>query len=142
VRCLLDVNVLVGLSFPEHTLHARAYGWFHKLTARPWASCPLTQAGYLRVAYQLLGGTHASLAQALGGLEQTCGKSDHVFWSLDVDLTELSSREGSKLIGSGQVTDMQLLMLAYSKQAQLVTADAGIRELARGTRFEDSLLVL
>ena len=33
-------------------------------------------------------------------------------------------------------------MLAYSKQAQLVTADTGIRELARGTRLEDSLLVL
>ncbi len=123
-------------------MHARAYGWFHKLKTRPWASCPATQAGYLRVVYQLLGGTHTSLAQALGGLEQTCAKSDHVFWSMDVDLTELSSLERAKLIGGGQVADMQLLMLAYSQQAQLVTADAGIRELARGTRFVDSLLVL
>ena len=142
MRYLLAVNVLVGLSVPEHALHSRAYGWFHKMKARPWASCATTQAGYLRVAYQLMGGGHTSIAKALSGLEESCRKSDHAFWNMDVDLKELSSRERAKLIGGGQITDMQLLMLAYSKQAQLVTADTGIRELARGTRFEDSLFIL
>lgn len=142
MRYLLDVNVLVGLSFPEHTLHSRAYDWFHRSHGRAWASCPTTQAGYLRVAYQLLGGTHGALSQALSGLEQSCLNSDHVFWEIDVDLGELSSVERAKLIGGSQITDMQLLMLAYGRKAQLVSADRGIRELARGTRFEDSLLVL
>lgn len=61
---------------------------------------------------------------------------------MDVDLGELSLAERGKLIGGSQITDMQLLMMAYGKKAQLVSADRGIKELARGMRFEGSLLLL
>jgi hypothetical protein len=112
------------------------------MESRPWASCPLTQGGYLRVAGRLLGGTHEALGEAIDGMHQTCLMSDHQFWNVNVDLMDLSPRERSRLIGAGQVTDMQLLMLAFQKEAQLATTDGGIRELARGTRFEKSLLVV
>ena len=74
--------------------------------------------------------------------QQSCLNSDHVFWGMDVDLGELSLAERGKLIGGSQITDMQLLMMAYGKKAQLVSADRGIKELARGMRFGGSLLLL
>jgi hypothetical protein len=37
---------------------------------------------------------------------------------------------------------MQLLLLAHHHRGQLVTFDAGMKQLASGTRYADSLLIL
>ncbi len=48
----------------------------------------------------------------------------------------------SRVIGPNQITDLQLLILAHKHHGQLATLDKGIRELARGTRYANSLHVI
>jgi toxin-antitoxin system PIN domain toxin len=142
VRFLLDVNVLVALAFPPHSAHKRAHSWFQQEADRQWASCALTQAGFLRVASRVLGGSRDDVRKALAGLERDCQSSSHEYWPVDIDLRDLSDSHRSRLIGPNQIADMQLLLLAHRHRGQLATFDAGIRELAAGTRYAGSLLVL
>ena len=109
MRFLLDVNVLVALAFPLHSSHQAAHSWFRREPDRLWATCPLTQAGFLRVASRALGGSR--------------------------DATDLSDSQRSRLIGPNQIADMQLLLLAHRHRAQLATFDSGLKELALGTRY-------
>lgn len=46
---LLDVNVLVALVWDAHVHHERAAEWFDSLSD-PWATCPITEAGFIRVS--------------------------------------------------------------------------------------------
>ena len=46
---LLDVNVLIALMWPAHEAHALVHKWFLKHSSQGWASCPLTQAGFVRI---------------------------------------------------------------------------------------------
>jgi hypothetical protein len=139
VRFLLDVNVLVSLVFPDHGTHARAFNWFRKEPDRLWATCPLTQSGFLRVAVHHLGGSRKDLQSAIAALLQFSQDPNHEFWPIAVDLRESLT---TRLIGPNQITDLQLLMLAHHHRGQLVTLDKGLHELARGTKYANSLNVL
>jgi len=142
VRFLLDVNVLVGLAFPTDIWHQKVHRWFRREPDRLWATCALTQAGFLRVAGRALGGTRDGVQKALAGLERDCLSPQHEYWPVDVDLCGLSDSQRSRLMGPNQITDMQLLMVAHRHRGRLVTLDTGIRELASGTPYADALLVL
>jgi toxin-antitoxin system PIN domain toxin len=142
VRFLLDVNVLVGLAFPQHSLHQQAHAWFRREPNRLWATCALTQAGFLRVAGRALGGSRDAFRQALAGLERDCQSPGHEYWPVDADLRDLSDGQRARLIGPNQVADMQLLLLAYRHRGQLATFDTGMKELVSGTRYANSLLIL
>ena len=48
-RYLLDVNVLIALFDPAHLNHDAAHQWFGETGAEAWASCPLTENGFVRV---------------------------------------------------------------------------------------------
>ena len=47
---LLDVNVLVALFFADHIRHELAHDWLADHRAYGWATCPLTENGFIRVA--------------------------------------------------------------------------------------------
>jgi uncharacterized protein len=142
VRFLLDVNVLVALAFPLHSSHRLAHSWFRREPDRLWATCPLTQAGFLRAASRALGGSRDAIRKALAGLERDCQNPGHEYWPVDADLRDLSNSQRSRLIGPNQIADMQLLLLAHRHRGQLATFDTGLRELASSTRYASSLLVL
>jgi toxin-antitoxin system PIN domain toxin len=142
VRFLLDVNVLVRLAFPQHSSHQAVHSWFRREADRLWATCALTQAGFLRATSRALGGSHDAIRRALSGLERDCQSPSHEYWPVDVDLRALNDSQRSRLIGPNQITDMQLLMLAHHHHGQLATFDTGLRELASSTRYASSLLVL
>jgi uncharacterized protein len=142
VRFLLDVNVLVALAFPTHASHRAAHEWFRQEPDRLWATCPLTQAGFLRVAGRALGASQRAVRDALAGLEEDCKNHSHEFWPVDVDLRDLTDSLRARLTGHNQITDLQLLLLAHRHRGQLATFDTGLRELASGTRYANSLLVL
>ncbi len=49
-RYLLDVNVLIALSWPQHVHHERAHAWFAGGPKNNWATTPMTEAGFVRVS--------------------------------------------------------------------------------------------
>ena len=46
---LLDVNVLVALFDPDHVHHTLAHDWFADEGTAGWATCPVTENGFVRV---------------------------------------------------------------------------------------------
>ncbi|MEO8096412.1 MAG: TA system VapC family ribonuclease toxin [Acidobacteriota bacterium] len=142
MRFLLDVNLLVALAFPVHTLHQRAHSWFRKEPGRLWATCALTQGGFLRVASRTLGGSRDAVRRALAGLETDCRSPQHAYWPVDADLRGLSDTQRARLIGANQIADMQLLLLAQRYRGQVATFDTGQKELAAGTRYSGSVVIL
>lgn len=142
MRFLLDANVLIAIGVPSHAAHRKCHDWLRGEPGRLWATCPLTQAAALRHVTRLFGGTHTSFHIALAGLEEDCRNPNHEYWPVDIDLRELADAMRSRVIGPNQITDLQLLILAHKHHGQLATLDKGIRELARGTRYANSLHVI
>lgn len=120
---LLDVNVLIALLDPLHTQHDLAHDWFERHVSA-WASCALTQNGFLRiVSHPRYPNPMASPAAALPLLAQLCSRSDHQFWGDDLSLLDASRIGGTRLLSTGQLTDTWLLALAVKRGGQLATLD-------------------
>jgi toxin-antitoxin system PIN domain toxin len=47
---LLDVNVLLALAWPNHQHHPHAHAWFATHAGKGWATCALTQLGFIRLS--------------------------------------------------------------------------------------------
>lgn len=125
-----------------HEFHDQVHKWFRAYPERSWATCPLTQAGFLRIASRRLGGLRSHVKMALKLLETNCLSPNHEYWPAEIDLRELGDAHRQRLIGPNQVADMQLLLLAHRHPAQLATFDKGIRELAAATRYVASVSLL
>lgn len=52
MRALLDVNVLLALLDSDHVDHKRARAWITRQIEQGWASCAITQNGFVRVISQ------------------------------------------------------------------------------------------
>jgi len=142
VRYLLDVNVLVALTVTENLLHKPAQAWFRSEPDRLWATCALTQGGFLRVASRYVPAPAHAIDEVLGRLEFACRSDFHEYWPVDIDMRDLGALQRSRLIGHNQVTDMQLLMLARRHKGQLATFDSGLGHLAQSTGYSESMLLL
>ena len=51
-QALLDVNVLLALLDSDHIDHDRAHEWLGAEIGSGWASCPITENGFVRVISQ------------------------------------------------------------------------------------------
>jgi toxin-antitoxin system PIN domain toxin len=137
---LLDLNVLIALSDPEHKHHQKARNWFTLPDRGNWALCPLTEAGFLRVT------TNPSfrpgprtLEQAIAIIQTLKGVCDYC--PLDQSWVTLTACFASRIRGHQQVTDAYLLGLAIKENRVLVTFDKGFQYMA-GEEFRENLLVL
>jgi toxin-antitoxin system PIN domain toxin len=124
---LLDVNVLVALFNPQHTHHEVAHDWFADHQPSGWATCAITQNGFVRVL--------ASPASDVGvirpvdlvdRLRQFCSNKHHVFWTESVSLTDAKIFNPALIRGHRQVSDIYLLGLAKKMGGYLATLDGGI----------------
>lgn len=52
MRALLDINVLLALLDADHLDHQRAQEWISEEIQHGWASCALTQNGFVRIISQ------------------------------------------------------------------------------------------
>ena len=118
---LLDVNVLLALAWPNHQFHSHAQAWFSKESKAGWATCAVTQLGFLRLssnpAFTPLA---VSPAEAVALLKVLCAHKHHAFLEsgAPVKLTDLSTALGHK-----QITDAYLVSLASSCGHRLATFD-------------------
>lgn len=125
-RALLDVNVLLALLDSDHVDHDTATAWLDAEIADGWASCPITENGFVRILSQPRYPSPVTPAEAVDLLRQARGGSDHEFWPCDVSLLDDEVLDRTRLHGSRQVTDAYLLALAVAKQGRFVTFDRAL----------------
>lgn len=119
---LLDVNLLLALNDPMHVHHALARRWFAGEKRQSWATCPITENGFVRIASHPSypnppGSVHAVVAI----LRRLCGAPGHEFWPDDISINDLLA--AGTLITHGHITDVYLLGLAVRNGGKLATLD-------------------
>jgi toxin-antitoxin system PIN domain toxin len=136
---LLDVNALVALAWDSHVHHVAIRSWFTGNAAAGWATCPVTESGFVRVssnARALPSALPPAVArEVLAGLRRAPG---HRFLTDDVSMVDADL---PPVAGHRQVTDAHLLTLARRHRTRVVTFDAGLATLA-GQRDVELLTAL
>lgn len=135
---LLDVNVLVALFDPDHVHHEVAHDWFADNRTSGWATCPLTENGFVRVLGNLArSGAFVPIPELVDHLTTFCASGHHEFWPDAVSLRDERSFDLSHARGHRQLTDVYLLGLAVKRRGRLVTFDQKVPLGAvRGARRE------
>jgi uncharacterized protein len=127
MRYLLDVNVLVALSWPDHVAHAVVRGWFARNSQKGWATCPIVQAGFVRIASNpAFSSRSVSVQEALEGLHASLASEHHQFWPDSISLSEAMRVATRPIVGHQQVTDVYLVALAVQHKGKLATLDRRI----------------
>lgn len=140
---LLDVNVLVALFFPSHVHHETAHDWFEDHRRDGWATCPITENGFVRVASQQPSAEGTWRPDVvLDRLRRFCGSGRHELWSDLISLRDEKLFDPGYIPGAGQLTDVYLLGLAMKMKGRLVTFDRSIPLRAVRGATKDSLHVL
>ena len=139
---LLDINVLIALFDAEHVHHEIAHDWFSDARGHGWATCPLTENGFVRISSNPRATFAERPAAARDRLQQFCESGHHVFWADAVSLRDTRVFRTPLPVGSKQVTDIYLLGLACHYGGCFVTLDQGIPLSAVNGATRDHLLVL
>ena len=90
-RALLDVNVLLALLDADHVDHVRATDRLDAEISGGWASCALTENGFVRILSQPRYPSPVAPAEAVALLARACSGEHHAFWSCDVSLLDPAS---------------------------------------------------
>ena len=140
---LLDVNVLVALLWPAQESHAKVHSWFNRRSSEGWATCPLTQAAFVRiVSNPAFSPSAVSPGEAMQALKKSLAHPKHEYWPADVSYVEAIEPFGSQIVGHKQVSDAYLLGLAIHHGGSLVTMDRGIVELLPAKMQQRGLVTL
>ncbi len=127
---LLDINLLIALAWPSHIHHQPAHAWFAANSKFGWATCPITQCGFVRISSNpKIIAEAASPKTALATLCDIVALENHIFWPDSVAMSESGEVPTHLLIGHRQVTDAYLLGLAKSNNGKLATLDKKISSL-------------
>jgi len=140
---LLDINVLIALLWPEHEFHVRAQRWFGKNASQGWATCAMTQSGFVRIVSSPAFSRRAvSVRDALAVLRANLRHPAHHFWKEDIGIAEAFAHVRESRVGHRQVTDAYLLGLAIHNKGILATLDRGINSLLPEGRGAEATVVL
>jgi toxin-antitoxin system PIN domain toxin len=122
---LFDVNLLLALSDPMHIHHEAAHRWYSDTGHSSWATCPITENGFLRIA------SHPNYPNRPGDvpavhaiLQKLCEAPGHQFWGEDISILDIL--EVGAIITHSQVTDVYLAGLAVHREGTLATLDRHI----------------
>lgn len=140
---LLDTNLLIALLWPSHERHDLALRWFTRHRAEGWATCPITQAGFVRIVSNPAFSRDAvQPREALHVLSANTAAKDHVFWPDELPVAEAVAFTGLRLMGHQQVTDAYLLGLAIRRGGVLATLDQRIADLTEARSVGRKVLEL
>lgn len=123
---LLDVNVLIALHDAQHVHHRDAQSWFLAHADAGWASCPLTQNGFVRVISQPAYPNALTVGAAARLLRLSCAASVHRFWPDDLSVLDDGKVDLGRVHGHRQLTDVYLLALAVAHGGRFVTFDGRV----------------
>jgi predicted nucleic acid-binding protein len=122
---LLDVNALVAMGFLNHEFHPRVASWVHALASPHFATCSITELGFVRVLAQApaYGFTVAQARTLLLRLKRTRAARLQ-FIPDEHDVSHLPGW----VRAPRQITDGHLVTLATANGALLATLDESIRD--------------
>jgi toxin-antitoxin system PIN domain toxin len=122
---LLDVNLLLALSDPMHIHHEPAHRWFAQSGQEAWATCPITENAYVRIASNPnYPNRPGEVAVVLDLLNRFCAGQGHEFWPADIRLGDYLLP--GAVVTHKQLTDVYLLSLAVHHGGKLATLDQRI----------------
>ena len=142
MRALLDVSVLLALFDQNHLEHRRARGWLEAESAYGWASCAVSQNGFLRIVSQPRYPNAISPRAAFDLLSEATETSHHAFWGFSNSVLDPDLVDRGRVLGARQITDTYLLALAVHHQGRFVTLDRSIACEAVPTARVDQLVVI
>jgi toxin-antitoxin system PIN domain toxin len=126
MRALLDINVLLALLDSDHVDHERARAWITGEIEHGWASCAITQNGFVRIISRPRYPSPVSPSHAIDILARATRSPYHEFWPCTVSVLDTNAVDRSRLHSSKQVTDAYLLALAVENGGKFVTLDQSI----------------
>jgi toxin-antitoxin system PIN domain toxin len=130
---LLDINVLIALSWPIHPFHSAA-GRRMEGSRERWATCALTQLGFIRLSSSASANPSPKTpGEAAALLAMMTADSLHIYLDSLPPPTDSWMR---RALGTKQVTDAYLLELAEWSGATFLTFDRRIRDLAGSVKTE------
>lgn len=131
---LLDVNALVALAWDSHVHHSAMRAWFTASGSAGWATCPITESGFVRVSSNPIVLPSAIGVDAARGVLSTLrAHPDHRFLTDDISMGD---SDVPSIAGYRQVTDAHLLTLARRRGVRLVTFDSSILAISNGNDIE------
>jgi toxin-antitoxin system PIN domain toxin len=142
MRALLDINVLLALLDSDHVDHQRAQEWISGEIQHGWASCALTQNGFVRIISQPRYPSPVSPSEAVERLRRATSTEYHQFWPCSISLLENQRINSSHVHGPRQVTDVYLLALAVEHGGRFVTFDRSIPLSAAPGAMQEHLVVV
>jgi predicted nucleic acid-binding protein len=120
---LLDVNTLVALGFANHEFHVRVASWVRSLPNPKFATCSITELGFLRVLAQAPAyGLTVAQARTLLLRMKNADAFRSNFIADDHELIHLPTW----VKNPRQITDGHLAELARAKAGALATLDGRI----------------
>ena len=138
---LLDTNLLIALLWPSHERHDLALKWFTRHRAKGWATCAITQAGFVRIVSNPAFSRDAvQPREAIQVLSANTAAKDHAFWPDQLPVAEAVAFTEVRLMGHQQVTDAYLLGLAIRRSGVLATLDQRIAALTEPKSAESKAL--
>jgi uncharacterized protein len=122
---LPDINVLLALAWSNHPHHDAAHDWFGREATSGWATCLLTQSGFLRLSMnpQIVGAA-IDCSTACDLLGQLVAHSQHRYEEIAPALEGQEFADiCSRIRGYRQVSDATLAFRARVQGLKLVTFD-------------------
>ena len=142
MKALLDVNCLLALLDEVHPQHDVVSTWFDRNIEEGWATCPLTQNGYLRIRAQGNYPNTVTVVEARDHLLAATSSRFHQFIGGDISLLDDALVQYRELSSHRRITDVYLLALAVAHGLRLVTLDTGIPLSAVYDANESHLVVV
>jgi toxin-antitoxin system PIN domain toxin len=127
---LLDANVLIALCWPTHGSHKVVEEWFGRRGAKGWATCPFTQAAFVRIVSNPTFSRDAlAPPKAVRLLQDNLQHPGHRFWPANIPVADAMRGTMTRLSGHQQITDAYLIALGVQNRGRLATLDRGILQL-------------
>jgi hypothetical protein len=126
MRALFDVSALLAVFDTDHVFHATARAWWAANADGGWATCPLTQNGFVRIMSQPSYPQRRSTGKAIEALRIGVCQPSHEFWPDDISIADDGVFDRGRILGPNQITDVYLLALAVNHGGSLVTFDRGL----------------
>lgn len=144
MRSLLDVNVLLALHDPDHTHSEAAHRWWEQSRTHGWASCPLSENGFIRISSGSSYSPQIRFApvEASKILGAFVDSNDHEFWTDSISIRDESIFSLDLVVGPRQLTDLYLLALAVKNMGRLVTFDRRIPTSAVIGATDENIVIL